>query len=93
MGGKGRKSRLSSVEVYNPISGQWKSLPHMQTKRSGCAAVSLGEQIYIIGGSDGNSNLKSVEVYSPASRKWTSLPPMQTKRSHCAAVSVGEQIC
>jgi len=74
------------------ILGEWTSLPHMQTKRSHCAAVSVGEQIYVVGGYDGNSSLTSVEVYSPTSRKWTSLPPMQTKRYYCAAVSMGGQI-
>eukprot|EP00957_Ditylum_brightwellii_P010827 820511-Ditylum_brightwellii.AAC.1 len=79
--------------VYSPISGKWTSLPPMQTKRNGCAAVSIGGKICVMGGHDGKNNLTSVEVYSPTSRKWKSLPPMQTKRSHCAAVSIGEQIC
>eukprot|EP00957_Ditylum_brightwellii_P039879 3019200-Ditylum_brightwellii.AAC.1 len=93
MGGKDGNNNLKSVEVYSPISGQWTSLPPMQTKRSGCATVSVGGQIYVMGGHDGKNNLASVEVYSLTSRKWTSLPPMQTKRSHCAAVSIGGQPC
>mmetsp|Transcript_27104 Transcript_27104/g.40588 ORF Transcript_27104/g.40588 Transcript_27104/m.40588 type:complete len:135 (-) Transcript_27104:1428-1832(-) len=93
MGGKEGKNSLTSVEVYSQTSRKWTSLPTLQTKRSHCAAVSMGGQICVMGGHDGKHNHTSVEVYSPTSRKWTSLPPMKTKRSGCTAVSVGGQVC
>eukprot|EP00957_Ditylum_brightwellii_P022993 1735362-Ditylum_brightwellii.AAC.1 len=34
----------------------------MKTKRSSCVAVSMGEQIYVMGGFDGSACLSSVEV-------------------------------
>eukprot|EP00957_Ditylum_brightwellii_P128638 9813051-Ditylum_brightwellii.AAC.1 len=60
---------------------EWTPLPPMKTKRTGCAAVSMGEQIYVMGGegASGSDALSSVEVFSPASNQWTSLPPMKTK--------------
>eukprot|EP00957_Ditylum_brightwellii_P171702 13071522-Ditylum_brightwellii.AAC.1 len=64
----------------------------MTTKRCGCAAVSMGRKIYVMGGYDGSDSFSSVEVFSPSLRQWISLPPMQTKRSGCAAVSIGGQI-
>eukprot|EP00957_Ditylum_brightwellii_P077492 5888387-Ditylum_brightwellii.AAC.1 len=64
----------------------------MKTKCSNCAAISMWEQIYVMGGFDGSNVFPSVEVLTSASNQWTSLPPMKTMCSACAAASMGEQI-
>eukprot|EP00957_Ditylum_brightwellii_P125990 9605661-Ditylum_brightwellii.AAC.1 len=62
----------------------------MSTKRSGCAAVGIGENLYVVGGRGRRENvLSSIEVFNIATRKWTFLPPMSIKRFGCAAVGVG----
>eukprot|EP00957_Ditylum_brightwellii_P192450 14651819-Ditylum_brightwellii.AAC.1 len=71
MGGHEGRSRLLLVEAYCPTSGQWTSLLPMQTKCSGCAAVSMGGNLYVMGGHDGSRYLLSVEVYSPTAGKWS----------------------
>eukprot|EP00957_Ditylum_brightwellii_P131405 10021501-Ditylum_brightwellii.AAC.1 len=69
--------------------GEWTSLPHMQTERCTCAAVSMDGNIYAIGGHDGSSRLSCMEVFNSISREWTPLPHMKSKRHACAAVSMG----
>eukprot|EP00957_Ditylum_brightwellii_P066625 5056548-Ditylum_brightwellii.AAC.1 len=64
----------------------------MHTRRGGCAAVSMGGQIYVMGGYDASNFLSSVEVYSLTSGQWTSLPPMHNEHYGCAAVSMGGYI-
>eukprot|EP00957_Ditylum_brightwellii_P154538 11761592-Ditylum_brightwellii.AAC.1 len=72
----------------------WTFLPPMWTKRTECAAVSIGGQLYAIGVCDiaivGDDAIhSSIEVFNTATGKWTSLPSMSIERFGCAAVGMG----
>ena len=56
-------SPLKSVELYEASAGQWRALPDMSVARSGCAAVCIDGNVYVVGGYDGGSDLKSAEMY------------------------------
>ena len=63
----------------------------MRTKRSGCAAVSAYNKIYVLGGRN-CSSLSSVEVYDITKKKWILRSTMKIKRSGGAATFVGGRI-
>lgn len=89
LGGKNDSSAaLSTVECFNPLSGEWKAVPPMMVKRYGCAAATLGGLLYVVGGHDGQKAIGSAERFDPSSQKWSRLPNMLTPRSRCAAVPV-----
>ena len=67
------------------------SFVNMTTERYGCAAVSVGNKIYVFGGSYGIC-LSSAEVYDVTTQEWTRLPDMKEKREYCAATAVGNRI-
>ncbi len=91
IGGHGGYGWLSSVEVFDTITQEWSSLPNMTTKGDECAAVSVGNKIYVFGGWYG-TYLSSAEVYDVTTQGWTPLPDMKEKRSACAATAVGNRI-
>ena len=39
VGGSDGATRLASVECYDPVASEWRTLPSMGTARSFCAAV------------------------------------------------------
>ena len=63
----------------------------MTTKQIGCAAVSVGNKIYVFGGWY-DACLSSDEVYDVTTQEWTPLPDMKEKRRFCAVTAVGNRI-
>ena len=82
MGGMGEgPAPLSSVEVYDPKTGQWTESPSLPTPRSHVAAVALQERIFTLGGKtqkpDGSVELtKTVEIFTPATQSWERGPDL-----------------
>lgn len=73
---------------------KWKKLPEPSSaERVHCAAVGIGETVYVIGGHDRFSNdLDSMEAFNIQTNTWTKLPSMSIPRSGHAAVAVGQRI-
>ena len=93
VGGKGGiingDSLLKSAEWYDRSTGKWWALPEMSVARSGCAAVGVEGDVYVVGGQgDGRAILKSAEMYSGSTGRWWALPDMSVERSGCAGVCV-----
>ena len=66
-------------------------LPAMRSKRWGCTAVVIGNNIVVLGGVDERwKKLKSVKVFNFESNNWQKLPEMFTER-YLHAVVVCEQ--
>jgi hypothetical protein len=55
---------LDSTMIYNLQNGSWKNntIPRMSSGRSGCAAVTVEESLYVLGGHNESGVLKSVQV-------------------------------
>ena len=84
---------LSEIEVFDTISQEWSSLPNMTIERSGCAAVAVGNKIYVFGGGYNFRDILScAEVYDVTTQEWTRLPDMKEQREYCAATAVGNRI-
>ncbi|XP_046840026.1 kelch-like ECH-associated protein 1 [Xenia sp. Carnegie-2017] len=77
---------LDKVLMYDVKTGQTKTLPSLNHKRSGCSAVIIGNIIVVVGGCDGEPDLDSVECLDMSTNVWRELPPMLTKRSYPATV-------
>jgi len=64
------------VEVYDPVTNSWATLPHMLTPRYRPAVAFLGGHLYAIGGSDGHSVVASAEVLDLATNTWSTAPSL-----------------
>jgi hypothetical protein len=76
-------------------TGIWTPLPKKPSSavRIKCAAVGIGETVYVIGGQNRLSkDLASMEAFNIRTKQWTELPDMLEPRSGHAAVAVGQRI-
>lgn len=46
---------LRSVEVYDPLDGNWQPAQHMNYPRDSAAATSFEDKLYMIGGHNGEN--------------------------------------
>ncbi len=82
----------ASVEAYTPKSNRWAAAPSLNVARTGLAAVTVGQQIYVLGGNgDDGVALNSVEVWSPGAKRrggWSVLAKgMPTARTNLVAAT------
>jgi non-specific serine/threonine protein kinase len=90
----GRKvSNKGAVEVYDPATNAWTSLPDMPTPRGGMAIGVLGSTIHTAGGENLNamSTYPQHEVLDLATGTWSRGPDLPTKRHGLAAAVVGDR--
>ena len=74
-------SRLSTVEVYNPVTNTWAAGADMPTARRYPVSAAVGGRIYIFGGEIGGATyLSTVEAYDPATDTWSTLDSMPVER-------------
>jgi large repetitive protein len=95
-GGPAFKS-LNSVEVYDPQDDQWSWRTEMPSLRSGAIAITIGDQIYVIGGGfkkpDGKFRfLPTVEIYDPRSDTWERGPDMLEPHDYPASALLDGRI-
>ena len=72
---------LSSVEVFNPKTNQWRERTEMSAPKALHAASVLNGKIYVIGGyflkEDSEfKKLSTIEIYDPVTDRWTQEPDM-----------------
>ncbi len=80
---------LSTVEIYDPQSNNWKFGPPMNTPRRGCGLVAREDGLLmVVGGSDGTQSLCTTEVYDPRVNLWVAGPNLTSCRVNvsCAVV-------
>jgi influenza virus NS1A-binding protein len=87
-GGYDRGECLKSVEEYDVIKGEWRSLPNMTSERGRFDAAVVNGKVYAVAGSNGNNDLRSAECFDPKTKTWTPIKPLHKARSHngCAAL-------
>ncbi len=63
---------VSTLEKYDPDTGNWTTLTSMPTARKSSVAGVINGQIYVVGGyNDSFGDLNVLEVYNPATDSWT----------------------
>lgn len=89
---------IDTNEVYDPKLDKWTSLNSMPTKRSGLAATSLGNDIYVFGGEhpfkddEPLRTFNNTEIYNTKIDKWTAGSPLPTARHGLTAEEVNGTI-
>ena len=71
---------LATVEVLDPVMGQWREMPSMRCARSSFGLAVLQGRFYASGGNTEEAVTDAVECYDPATETWQDLPPMGTAR-------------
>jgi hypothetical protein len=86
---------LTSIEVYDPATGNWEFEGEMSLGRIGHRAVAFEGKIYVFGGitqEPSPGTLDDVEVYDPARQTWEQLTPMPTPRQFPAICNIGDVV-
>jgi N-acetylneuraminic acid mutarotase len=92
--GKHKEKILNTLEVYDPVSDTWQTLPPMPTPRDHLAAAVVNGRLYAIGGRHGSigNSMTINEMFDPHTQRWTAKAPMPTRRSGMAAAVSGRRI-
>ena len=71
--GASQAETLSSAELYDPATGQWRSTAPMSTPRYWHTATRLRDgKVIVVAGADANGVLlKTAELYDPVTESWT----------------------
>jgi len=81
----------SSVDVYDPSSGQWSTTGSMSDERLEHTATLLDDgRVLVAGGISGRRDLDSAEVYDPSTGEWSATGDMSEKRQSHKAVLLGD---
>uniref|UniRef100_A0A8P4G943 BACK domain-containing protein n=1 Tax=Dicentrarchus labrax TaxID=13489 RepID=A0A8P4G943_DICLA len=90
VGGWEGRSRLDSVECYNPHTNTWQFTDSVKMAVTSPAVVALDGLLYVTGGAvleDGDGT-DLAQVYNPKTSVWTEVAPMQIARSGSAACTL-----
>ncbi len=81
---------LDTVEVYDPATDEWMTLPAMPTPRGGLTAAALDEQIHVTGGEafEPSRTFGEHEVYDVTRERWFALPDLPTPRHGLASIGL-----
>lgn len=99
IGGTDESGKKTSdiVEIYSPISGQWKTVEPMQQSRRLFASTLINGEIFVFGGNHYDEveqkfvDIASVEKFSPQNGKWTFQQDMPTKNYDLHAENINGQ--
>ena len=79
--------RHEAVEMFDPVSNTWETLPSLADNRDGAASVLINGRMHVCGGRSG-----SLDCFDPVSGLWQTLPPMSQGRFGHAAAVVGGRL-
>src|SRR5205807_2211851 len=74
--------RLSSAEIYNPVTNTWSSAGSMAMERDGHTATLLSTGMVLVAGGlgAGGDALASAELYNPIHNTWSAAGSMNQAR-------------
>ncbi len=74
VGGMDEASHYATVEVYDPETDIWTTLPDMPTPRQSPHVFAIGGKLYVIGGHDQTGWIGSMDIFDPNTESWTNRP-------------------
>ncbi|XP_071964808.1 kelch-like protein 24 [Antedon mediterranea] len=93
IGGYDGRSRLSSVERFDPKENKWEKVAPLTEALSSPAAVIFRGNIYVLGGAlTGESASNKVRRYDPQLNSWDEVAPLPHALSGIAAVTLNDYI-
>jgi hypothetical protein len=84
--------KQSSMEKYDVVKNEMKTLPSLPYKVSHMATVAYKDNIIVLGGHDGSKPLNEALMFNVTTHEYKRLPSMLEKRDGCAAVIMGDVI-
>ena len=92
VGGAGGEGYLTSAEIYEPGSGEWRDAAPLGTARSQHSATLLADgRVLVAGGRTSFDPARaSAELYDPSSAAWSVTGPMRTARASHGAVLLSD---
>ncbi|CAB3977824.1 E3 ubiquitin- ligase PDZRN3 [Paramuricea clavata] len=82
----------SSMEKYDVVKNEIKTLPSLPYTVSGMATVAYKDNIIILGGLHGEKALDDVVMFNVTNQEYKKLPSLLETRYGCAAVIIGDMI-
>ena len=96
LGSGNRTKARPDTRVFSSCTRTWTAQEPMAVPRSRHASVSIGSDIYIlggdVGGTPGGSQTASCAKWRSETRKWEPLPPMRKAHEQMRAAVCGESI-
>lgn len=83
---------VSTVEIYDPLSKEWRMGQAMSMLRSRVGVAVTGGKLYAFGGYNGSERLSTVEVYDPNVKKWSQGRAMLCKRSAVGVAALDDYV-
>mmetsp|Transcript_34798 Transcript_34798/g.63370 ORF Transcript_34798/g.63370 Transcript_34798/m.63370 type:complete len:359 (+) Transcript_34798:71-1147(+) len=78
---------VASVYQFDPLQGNWLSLPPISNPCHGCTAAVACDRLYVLGGESSGIALADVQRFDPwETQSWEQLPPMSAARIKAAAI-------
>ncbi|MEX3694192.1 Kelch repeat-containing protein [Paraburkholderia sp. BR14263] len=87
VGGSDGNEAVATVESYDTLAKNWKTVNSMNTVRLNLAIASSPGRVYAIGGSDGGGPLATHEIYDLAADTWSAAPSLPTARDALGAAT------
>lgn len=83
------RTRLSSVEAYDPREGKWTWVAAMGVPRSSAGVSVVADCLFAVGGNAGDDWIHgSVEMYVPAAGRWLHRASIAHARSGLAIAAL-----
>ncbi len=83
------RTRLASVEAYDPREGKWSLIAAMGVPRSSAEVAALADCLFAVGGNAGDDWIhNSVEMYIPAAGRWLQRASIAFARSGLAIAAL-----
>ncbi len=73
VGGFDGQKELDLASVYDPVAGEWRTLPRLSTPRGGLMLASDGQSVFALGGG-WIQPIETLERYNPAFDIWSNFP-------------------
>ncbi|MCO6450253.1 MAG: hypothetical protein J5I90_05635 [Caldilineales bacterium] len=87
VGGETSSDDTDALEVYDPESDSWQSLPPRPIAARGAAAAGIDGNLYVAGGCSDHEPLDRLDRFDPQSGEWQQLASLPEPRCGLALVS------